>query len=192
MPIGTLIRNTNRQPVPHRLASTSAPASTGAASIGSPIAGPNSPIALPSSSAGKTSLIIPKPCGIISAPKAPCSASGRRSARSIEGAVGAGCRHQREAGLSRSGSRRRRPNMSPSRAPRDQEDGEGRACSRRLSHCRVAKRCRRGRRWIEGPATLTIVASIRSIMFAAEDDGEDEPAQAGWRGTNGLGARPPR
>ena len=73
MPIGTLIRNTSRQPIPHRLASTSAPARIGAASTDRPIIGPKAPNTLLISSSSKTSFSIPNPCGIISAPNAPCS-----------------------------------------------------------------------------------------------------------------------
>ena len=71
MPIGTLIRKTRRQPLPQRFHSTRAPARIGATSIEMPITGPKRPKTLPISSSAKTSLIIPKPCGIISAPNEP-------------------------------------------------------------------------------------------------------------------------
>ena len=61
MPTGTLIKNTSRHPIPHRFASTSAPARIGAARIERPIIGPNAPNTLLISSSAKTSLSIPNP-----------------------------------------------------------------------------------------------------------------------------------
>ena len=63
MPIGTLIRNTSRQPMPHRFASTSAPARIGAASMDSPIIGPKAPNTLLISSSAKTLLEHPESLG---------------------------------------------------------------------------------------------------------------------------------
>ena len=44
-----------------------------AADADRPIAGPNAPNALPSSSGGKMDLMMPKPCGISIAPNRPCA-----------------------------------------------------------------------------------------------------------------------
>ena len=115
MPIGTLIRNTSRQPIPHRFASTSAPARIGAASIDSPIIGPKAPKTLLISSSAKHSLIIPNPCGIISAPNAPCSTRKAISTSGEGAAAQAADITVKPAEPIRNS--RRRPNMSPSRAP---------------------------------------------------------------------------
>ena len=96
MPIGTLMRNTSRHPIPHRLASTSAPARIGAARIERPITGPKAPKTLVISSSSKTSLSIPNPWGIISAPNEPCSTRKAISTPG-EGATRAGRGHHREA-----------------------------------------------------------------------------------------------
>ena len=71
-PIGTLMRNTRRHPVSQRLASMSAPATIGAASIARPVVGPKRPSAFPSSASFVNACFMrPKPCGIMSAPDAP-------------------------------------------------------------------------------------------------------------------------
>ena len=115
MPIGTLTKNTSRHPIPHRLASTSAPARTGAARIERPITGPKAPNTLVISFSSKTSLIIPNPWGIISAPNAPCST--RNTIRtSIEGATAQAADISVNPAEPMRNSRRR-PNMSPRRAP---------------------------------------------------------------------------
>ncbi|MEO9177139.1 MAG: hypothetical protein ABI317_16615, partial [Gaiellales bacterium] len=62
-PTGTLIRKIIRQP-----------ARIGPQIAAIPITGPNAPNAPPISSGGNTVLITPRPCGIRSAPNAPCSA----------------------------------------------------------------------------------------------------------------------
>jgi hypothetical protein len=115
MPIGTLIKNTSRHPIPHRLASISAPARTGAARMERPITGPKAPNTLVISLSSKTSLIIPNPWGIISAPNEPCSTRNTINT-SIEGAT------EQAADITVKPAdpirnSRRRPNMSPRRAP---------------------------------------------------------------------------
>ena len=115
MPIGTLMRNTSRQPMPQRSASTRPPARIGAATAEKPIIGPKTPKTLGISSSAKTSFSMPKPCGIISAPNPPC-----RTRKAIStGAFGATAQAAditvKPAEPIR--NRRRRPNMSPSRAP---------------------------------------------------------------------------
>ena len=80
-----------------------------------PMTGPQMPNALGSSSVEKTSLITPRPWGIISAPKAPCT---RRNAISIPGELASP--HAIEAAVKPAApirKRRRRPKMSPSRPP---------------------------------------------------------------------------
>ena len=115
MPTGTLIKNTSRHPIPHRLASTSAPARIGAARIERPITGPKAPNTLVISLSSKTSLIIPNPWGIISAPNEPCS-TRKTISTSIEGATAqAADITVKPAEPIR--NRRRRPNISPRRAP---------------------------------------------------------------------------
>ena len=115
MPIGTLIRNTSRHPIPHRLASTSAPARIGAARIERPIIGPKAPNTLVISSSAKTSLSIPNPWGIISAPNEPCSTRKAISTAGDGATAQAADITVKPAEPIRNS--RRRPNMSPSRAP---------------------------------------------------------------------------
>ena len=115
MPIGTLIRNTNRHPIPHRLASTRAPARIGAARIERPIIGPKAPNTFGNSSSANTSLIIPNPWGIISAPNEPCSTRKTISA-AVEGATAQAADITVKPAEPIRNSRRR-PNMSPRRAP---------------------------------------------------------------------------
>ena len=87
----------------------------GAATAERPITGPKAANAFESWSSGKTSLIIPKPCGISSAPNPPCSA--RMAIRnSGEGAMA----HSAEAVVKPmipAMNRRLRPSRSPRRAP---------------------------------------------------------------------------
>jgi len=115
MPIGTLIRNTSRHPIPHRLASISAPARIGAARIERPIIGPKAPNTLVISSSAKLSLSIPNPWGIISAPNAPCS-TRKPISTAIDGAAAQAADITVKPAEPIRNSRRR-PNMSPSRAP---------------------------------------------------------------------------
>jgi hypothetical protein len=115
MPMGTLMRNTNRHPMPHRLASTSEPARIGAARIDSPTLGPKVPRTLLISSSSKTSLIIPNPWGIISAPKEPCTT--RRTIKIVDEGAAAQTADASVNPAEPMRNRRRRPNMSPSRAP---------------------------------------------------------------------------
>lgn len=113
-PIGTLMRNTRRQPTPHRSHSMRPPASTGAGSIDSPIIGPKALKTFASSSSAKVSFSIPKPCGIISAPKPPCSTRKPMSSP-VDGATA----HAAENTVKPAEPIRnslRRPNRSPSRA----------------------------------------------------------------------------
>ena len=115
MPSGTLTRKMARQPVPSRSASTSAPPMIGAATADRPITGPNNAKAFVTSCSSKTSLIIPKPCGIRTAPNAPWSA---RVAISIPGDTASAL--STDAAVKPAipiMKRRRRPTRSPSRAP---------------------------------------------------------------------------
>jgi hypothetical protein len=70
-PSGRLTKKISRQPLPNALASTSAPPMMGPSIADNPITGPNTANALPCSSVPKTSLMIPRPCGISSAAAAP-------------------------------------------------------------------------------------------------------------------------
>ena len=79
----------------------------GDATAASPMTGPKAANALVISSSAKTCLIIPKPCGISSAPNAPCTARSAISA-SGEGAAA----HSAEAAVKPTiptMNRRRRP-----------------------------------------------------------------------------------
>ena len=87
----------------------------GAATADSPMTGPNRAKAFVISSSAKTSLIIPKPCGIRTAPNAPCSA---RVAISICGETASA--ESSEAPVKPAipiMKSRRRPIRSPRRAP---------------------------------------------------------------------------
>ena len=66
------MRKIIRQPVPSRSALTSQPARIGPPTAARPITGPKAANAPPISAGGKTVLIMPRPCGISSAPKPPC------------------------------------------------------------------------------------------------------------------------
>ena len=93
-----------------------APATIGAASIATPVAGPNSATALSNSASSvKTSFIRPKPCGIISAPNAPCSTRNAISTPIVGATAHAAENSVKPAEPIRNS--RRRPKMSPSRAP---------------------------------------------------------------------------
>ena len=86
IPIGTLTRKIARQPRPNRSPSVSTPPRIGPAIAPMPITGPNIANAFANSSSSKTSLSIPKPCGISSAPNAPCATRAAIS-NSIAGAA---------------------------------------------------------------------------------------------------------
>ena len=104
-----------RQPVPNQSASMSAPARIGPQTADSPSTGPNAPKAAASSDAGKIILITPKPCGIITAPSAPCRI---RLAISISGDWANA--HATELSVNPAAPSRNirlRPTMSPSRPP---------------------------------------------------------------------------
>ena len=73
MPTGTLTRKIARQPRPKRSPSTSAPPMIGPSTAAPPMTGPNIPKALAISSFGNDARTIPKPCGIMTAAKPPCS-----------------------------------------------------------------------------------------------------------------------
>jgi hypothetical protein len=83
--------------------------------VARPIIGPNTPNALPIWSGGNRSRISPKPCGIITAPKSPCTTRAMTSV-SIVGVAA----HTTDAATNPTMpiiSIRFRPNMSPSRPP---------------------------------------------------------------------------
>jgi hypothetical protein len=115
IPIGRLIPKIMRQPVPKTSALISSPATIGPSTAESPISGPKMPQAFLISSPGKRSLVSPKPCGIITAPDAPCSS---RATISISGdtAVAQASEVSVKPAIPAS-STRLRPNMSPSRPP---------------------------------------------------------------------------
>ena len=114
-PSGRLTKKIALHSVPNRSPLTSAPPTIGPNTAARPMTGPQMPNALGSSSVEKTSLITPRPWGIISAPKAPCT---RRNAISIPGELASP--HAIEAAVKPAApirKRRRRPKMSPSRPP---------------------------------------------------------------------------
>src|ERR1700733_5566263 len=163
IPTGTLIRNTIRQPVPSRSASIRTPARIGATIAERPMTGPKVANTLLISSSGKTSLIRPNPWGITSAPKPPCNAL-RPIRISGEGASA----HAADIAVNPAEpirKRRRRPKMSPSLAAVTSSTANGGVWAP-PSHCSVDAPPPRSWR-IVGPATLTIVASMRSITSAA-------------------------
>ena len=109
------MRKIIRQPVPSRSAETSQPARIGPAMAARPMIGPKAAKAPPISLGGKTVLIMPRPCGISSAPKPPCStrvairtSGDGASAHAIEASVKPAMPMTKM---------RRRPKMSPSRPP---------------------------------------------------------------------------
>jgi hypothetical protein len=115
IPSGTLTRKIERQPRPKRLPSVSAPPMIGEATALSPMMGPKAANAFVISSSAKTSLIIPKPCGIRTAPNAPCST--RAAIRKLDEGAAA---HSADAAVKPTMpimNRRRRPSRSPRRAP---------------------------------------------------------------------------
>jgi hypothetical protein len=115
-PIGTFMRKIIRQPVPSRSALTSQPARIGPAIAARPITGPKAPYAAPISLGGKTVLIMPKPCGISSAPKPPWRT---RKAMSVSGdGPSAQAAEASVKPLMPMTKTRRRPYTSPSRPPR--------------------------------------------------------------------------
>src|SRR6266581_4697316 len=73
-PIGRFTRKIIRQPLPMMSAAIRPPEKSGPSIADRPITGPNTPSALPISSAPNRSRISPKTCGIMTAPAAPCAA----------------------------------------------------------------------------------------------------------------------
>jgi hypothetical protein len=134
----------------------------GAATADSPITGPKSANAFVTSSSAKTSLIIPKPCGIRTAPNAPCSA---RVAINIAGETASADRADATVNPAIPiMNRRRRPMRSPSRAPVISRTANVSVYAA-TSHCMVASLPPMSPR-IAGAATLTIVPSTRSMISA--------------------------
>src|SRR5690349_10744514 len=161
-PSGTLTRKIERQPRPARSPSVSAPPSTGAATALSPITGPKAANAFVISSSAKTSLIIPKPCGMSSAPNAPWTT---RAAIRVPG-VGAAA-HSADAVVKPTiptMNTRRRPKRSPSRPPVISSTAKASVYAA-PSHCSVVALPPRSAR-MDGAATLTIVPSMRSMTSA--------------------------
>ncbi len=93
----------------------STPARIGAAIADRPITGPKAANTLGISSSAKTSLSIPKPWGMSRAPNAPCSARVTIRTPGEGAAAQAADIAVKPAEPIR--NRRRRPKMSPSRAP---------------------------------------------------------------------------
>ena len=81
-PSGRLTKKTSLQPLPSRLASTSAPPTIGPSTADSPITGPKIANAVPCSEGANASRMIPNPWGIKSAAAPPCAS---RQAISISG-----------------------------------------------------------------------------------------------------------
>lgn len=114
-PTGRLMRKTIRQPVPSRSAPASQPPRIGPAIAAIPITGPNAANAAPSWLGGKTCLMIPSPCGMRSAPNAPCTARVAISAPALGASAHAAEASVKPAMPTR--NMRRRPKTSPSRPP---------------------------------------------------------------------------
>ena len=91
------------------------PASTGPPTVASPSMGPNRPNALPSMSRGKVLVMMAMPCGMSSAPNAPCTA------RAMISRLGSGDRPATADATVNPvmpiRNSRRWPNRSPSRPP---------------------------------------------------------------------------
>ncbi|GAA4105926.1 hypothetical protein GCM10022214_86520 [Actinomadura miaoliensis] len=104
-----------RQPVPNRSAPVSQPASTGPPTDDSPMTGPKAANAVPTSFGGNIRLIMPRPCGSISAPNRPWAT---REPTSMPGDWASP--HSSEAAVKPAAptrNMRRRPYRSPSRPP---------------------------------------------------------------------------
>ena len=82
-PTGTLIRKIIRQPLPNRSASMRKPARIGPSTAASPMIGPNGMNAFCRSSGWKDCFTMASPCGIITAPNAPCSTRKAISAPAV-------------------------------------------------------------------------------------------------------------
>ncbi len=109
------MRKIIRQPVPRRSAETSQPARIGPPTAARPMTGPKVPNAPPISEGGKTVLMMPRPCGISSAPKPPCRTRVAIS-RSGEGASAQAAEASVKPTMPMTKTRRR-PKRSPSRPP---------------------------------------------------------------------------
>ena len=79
---GRLTTKMSRHPVPNASRLTSAPPMIGPSTADNPMTGPKTAKAVPSSARGKTSRMMPRPCGMSSAAAAPCA---RRQPISIAG-----------------------------------------------------------------------------------------------------------